>query len=259
MFVSVNPLCGEPPTGEPCAGEPLARFGGRRGRVSNRLFLPLSVKHRFLEYDNGPKAQGFSSRYLQGQKVSYSRSFSLKSARGLNGFDRPPWPTLRGETVRTTSAEGGSSRGSRAPCTRVFHLGPAGSAQPRAAQCRTTSSFVYATRCSTSHYPCGSRQFLAQFPPNARAVIEQLPLNSHPRPSTRRTAHGLALNLRRAATGSPSPRLRSAPRLSFPPPRRNNRARPRPTTTAQTILSRFLPHGTPPHRQPSPLLLSLKT
>ncbi len=43
MFVSVNPWCGEPPTGEPCAGDPLARFGGRRGRVLNRSFLPLST------------------------------------------------------------------------------------------------------------------------------------------------------------------------------------------------------------------------
>jgi RNA-directed DNA polymerase len=37
----VSPFGGEPPTGEPCAGEPLARFGGGRGRVHNRPFLPL--------------------------------------------------------------------------------------------------------------------------------------------------------------------------------------------------------------------------
>ena len=33
---------GEPLTGEPCAGEPHARFGGGRGRVHNRPFLPVS-------------------------------------------------------------------------------------------------------------------------------------------------------------------------------------------------------------------------
>ena len=38
-----SPLCGKPPTGEPCAGDPHARFGGARGRVLNRLFLPLSL------------------------------------------------------------------------------------------------------------------------------------------------------------------------------------------------------------------------
>ena len=37
-----SPFSGEPPTGEPYAGEPHVRFGGRRGRVLNRLFLPLS-------------------------------------------------------------------------------------------------------------------------------------------------------------------------------------------------------------------------
>ena len=42
MPESVNPLSGEPPTGEPYAGEPHVRFGGRRSRVFNRLFLPLS-------------------------------------------------------------------------------------------------------------------------------------------------------------------------------------------------------------------------
>jgi len=49
----------KPPTGEPDAGDPHVRFGGGRGRESNRLFLPLSNR-RF-------SAAGYT--------VSFSRRF----------------------------------------------------------------------------------------------------------------------------------------------------------------------------------------
>jgi hypothetical protein len=45
----------KPPTGEPCAGEPHARFGGGRGRVFNRPFLPLSPGSRCHNTQKPPK------------------------------------------------------------------------------------------------------------------------------------------------------------------------------------------------------------
>jgi hypothetical protein len=45
MLVSVNPLCGEPPTGEPYAGEPHVRFGGRGDRATGLPYpYPFAAK-----------------------------------------------------------------------------------------------------------------------------------------------------------------------------------------------------------------------
>jgi hypothetical protein len=49
MLLSVNPLCGEPPTGEPYAGEPHVRFGGRGDRATGLPYpYLLELNNLFL-------------------------------------------------------------------------------------------------------------------------------------------------------------------------------------------------------------------